>query len=284
MTSDPVGDRTPGESIRELSLIIDREYAQLEQRRASLLDMRSGVLRLRSLLPAEAAEETGTGAGIQRIPADQASAEVERLMEASGGPVRSVTLTVDEGPGVDDAIYRATQQQLAAGMVQQTLYSTSVAESASGRRWMAMYAKIGEEQRVGINPPTEFGVFGSYAVIATETWADVQSGYVLIRNPMLVAAFTALFEAAYGAGLPVQHAGTDRDADLQLLELLALGMKDEAIARYLGWGLRTVRRRIARLMDVHGVDTRYQLGAAVVAAGLIDPHASVPMPRRVRSH
>jgi DNA-binding NarL/FixJ family response regulator len=37
-------------------------------------------------------------------------------------------------------------------------------------------------------------------------------------------------------------------------------MKDEAIARYLGVSLRTVRRRVARLMAVNGVDTRFQLG------------------------
>ncbi len=54
-------------------------------------------------------------------------------------------------------------------------------------------------------------------------------------------------------------------------QLLALGMKDEAIARYLGWGLRTVRRRVARLMEEHGVDTRFQLGAAVTAAGKVGP-------------
>ncbi|MEO7069328.1 MAG: hypothetical protein ABI131_02430 [Nostocoides sp.] len=278
-TNLPRGERSPAESIGDLSLTIDREFSLLEQRRAALLDMRSSVHQLRSLLPAD----TGVGGGTELIPGEQASAEVERLMELSGGPFHSVTLTVEEGPGVDDVIYRATQQQMAADMVQQTLYSTQVAESASGRRWMAMYAKIGEEQRISIHPPTEFGVFGSYAVIATAVWGDVHSGYVLIRNPMLVAAFGALFDAAYAVGLPVDRPGDDSGAEIQLLELLALGMKDEAIARYLGWGLRTVRRRIARQMDVHGVDTRYQLGAAVTAAGLIDPQGSAPRPNRARS-
>jgi DNA-binding NarL/FixJ family response regulator len=55
----------------------------------------------------------------------------------------------------------------------------------------------------------------------------------------------------------------DHKDDARLLELLALGIKDEAIARLLGLGLRTVRRRIAGLMALHGVDTRYQLGLAI---------------------
>ena len=44
-----------------------------------------------------------------------------------------------------------------------------------------------------------------------------------------------------------------------------MGLKDEAIARFLGLGLRTVRRRIAALMSLHGVDTRFQLGAALAS-------------------
>ena len=47
-----------------------------------------------------------------------------------------------------------------------------------------------------------------------------------------------------------------------------MGLKDEAIARFLGVGLRTVRRRIAALMSIHGVDTRFQLGAALALAAL----------------
>ena len=37
------------------------------------------------------------------------------------------------------------------------------------------------------------------------------------------------------------------------------GLKDEAIARLLGISLRTVRRRVASLMDDHQVSTRFQL-------------------------
>ena len=44
------------------------------------------------------------------------------------------------------------------------------------------------------------------------------------------------------------------------MRLLGLGLKDESIARYLGCSLRTVRRRVAALMDRHGVQTRFQLG------------------------
>jgi hypothetical protein len=41
---------------------------------------------------------------------------------------------------------------------------------------------------------------------------------------------------------------------------LTSGLKDEAAARYLGLSLRTVRRRIAALMDRTGANTRFQAG------------------------
>ncbi|MFI6494765.1 hypothetical protein [Streptomyces sp. NPDC050564] len=46
----------------------------------------------------------------------------------------------------------------------------------------------------------------------------------------------------------------------QLLHLLTSGLKDEAAARHLGLSLRTVRRRIAALMDRTGANTRFQAG------------------------
>ena len=50
-----------------------------------------------------------------------------------------------------------------------------------------------------------------------------------------------------------------------MLRLLVAGLKDEAIARYLGCSLRTVRRRVAGLMEHYGADTRFQLGASLAA-------------------
>ena len=56
-------------------------------------------------------------------------------------------------------------------------------------------------------------------------------------------------------------------SDDALIRMLALGAKDEMIARTLHIGLRTVRRRIAALMDQYGVATRFQLGAALERDG-----------------
>jgi DNA-binding NarL/FixJ family response regulator len=55
---------------------------------------------------------------------------------------------------------------------------------------------------------------------------------------------------------------------LLLLEL-AGGAKDEQIARALGMSVRTVRRRVADLMDELGADSRFQAGVEAVRRGWI---------------
>jgi DNA-binding NarL/FixJ family response regulator len=54
-----------------------------------------------------------------------------------------------------------------------------------------------------------------------------------------------------------------------VLELMMLGAKDESIARQLGVSLRTVRRRIADLMDELGAATRFQAGMEAARRGLL---------------
>jgi hypothetical protein len=48
--------------------------------------------------------------------------------------------------------------------------------------------------------------------------------------------------------------------DHELLDLLGTGMKDEAIARELGIGVRTLGRRLAALLEALGARTRFQAG------------------------
>jgi DNA-binding CsgD family transcriptional regulator len=84
----------------------------------------------------------------------------------------------------------------------------------------------------------------------------------------------ALFDEYWARATPLPGredvSDTDELGDVRVvLELLQLGMKDETIARQLGVSLRTVRRRIAALMDDLGVATRFQAGLEAARRGLI---------------
>ncbi|MEU8352593.1 MULTISPECIES: LuxR family transcriptional regulator [unclassified Streptomyces] len=60
-------------------------------------------------------------------------------------------------------------------------------------------------------------------------------------------------------GVPAGPDGPDA-TDLRMLSLLLDGLTDASVAKQLDLGLRTVQRRVRRLMELAGVSTRMQLG------------------------
>lgn len=96
---------------------------------------------------------------------------------------------------------------------------------------------------------------------------------LLVHGSPLVIALTTLGELLWDRSIPLHAGGSPRerawrlsDEDRSLLKLLAAGLKDEAIARHLGIGLRTVVRRVGKLARVLDADTRSKLGCKPPAA------------------
>jgi DNA-binding CsgD family transcriptional regulator len=245
----------------------DREMHRLETRRVELAAAREALLELgnRGWGP----EGSSPPLGWEHVPTEMTPAVVERLTAITSDIMRACTMTVEQGPGVAETNIREGQRRISGGLVHRALYPLSLVDTPVGQRWIRSWADVGEEQRFVDRTPTEFAVFGNHAVLAVEEWGDPGSPYVFIRDTMPVEIFTAYFDAAFSAGLPMPTERAADEDDRRLLRLLGMGIKDEAIARYLGWSLRTVRRRVARLMVELGVETRFQLGIAADRAGLI---------------
>ena len=265
MATTKPGDRVQGRVARDpLGLIgdhLEREAARIDDRRRELAAAREAL----TLLGTSSAPD-GTGMPVERISAEMAPGVVSGLLHETTGMTRSSVMSIDDGPALDESTMRDNQDRIRDGVVQRAIYPVSTLATPHGNRWIQSWGAIGEEQRVVSEAATEFAVFGGEAVVSLARWGDPASGYVMTREPIVVEAFTAYFDLAWSRALPVPAAQQDRDVDARLLELLGMGLKDEAIARYLGIGLRTVRRRVAWLMSVHGVETRFQLGAAVERA------------------
>ncbi len=135
------------------------------------------------------------------------------------------------------------------------------------RRW----AERGEESRLLPEIRQPFVVFGDEAVIMPSKWAEPSGRNLVVRTPVLVLAMREMFELLWSRAVPVPPAGGEGVADERalILALLAAGAKDEAIARHLRLSLRTVRRRVAALMDQMGASTRFQAGIEAARRGLV---------------
>lgn len=246
---------SPGRLLEEY---FDRETARIDERLRDLGKVRPLLDRLQEADPAHPT------AGVEPIGDDIAPTVVQRLLHEASGVLRNIAMVVDSGPALDDTTMRDNQQWMSAGNVQRTIYSAATLETPHGLQWLRSWAGVGEEQRLLPQVGSEFAVFGDVGAVGLARWGDLTSGYVLVRDPLLISTLIAYFDLAWEHAHAVPFAAS-LPGDARLLELLGMGLKDEAIARFLGLGLRTVRRRIAALMSVHGVDTRFQLGAALAA-------------------
>jgi DNA-binding CsgD family transcriptional regulator len=171
-------------------------------------------------------------------------------------------------------------------MPRESLVSEILAEAiATGRRSRAIYpvralseapdalrtrAQLGEQVRVISEVPTRMFILGETHAVLPEPIGFADEPRVHVRQRSIVAALTLWFESLWARAAPVpalESGDADPDGRQFLLEQLMAGATDEVIARKLGIGLRTVRRRVAALMTELGVDTRFQAGAEAVRRG-----------------
>ena len=171
-------------------------------------------------------------------------------------------------------------------MPRESRVSTMLAQAmATGRRSRAIYparalteapdalrtrAQLGEQVRVMSEVPTRMFVLGDAHAVLPEPLGYADEPRIHVRQRSIVAALTLWFELLWSRAAPVPEleSGQGRPDERQfLLEQLMAGVTDEVIARKLGIGLRTVRRRISALMIELGVDTRFQAGVEAVRRG-----------------
>ena len=270
-TSSREVERLVTEPMDRLIAILDRGEEQLDARRAELAEVRYALFQLSA--EGETQGASRGGGAFERLTADLAAPVLRYLLEQTTEISRVCTMSIDVGAGVEQENYRLNQDLLTAGRFRQrTLYPMDIMDSEDGRAWVHSFAGVGEEQRLSLAPPSEFTIFDQHSVVAVAEWGNVHGDYVVVRDPMLIAAFTQLFDRAFERGLPVVRDEEQDEGDARLVKLLGLGLKDESIARYLGCSLRTVRRRVAALMARHGVQTRFQLGLAAATGELGSPH------------
>lgn len=259
LVTDPLGT---------LQRVLQREVYRADRRRLELAEIGNALLQLSK--QGERPARGARGSVWEPVSAELAPSLIERLLGATEGPLRTCVVGLQAGPGLDPGLVQQAQARLAEGKAQRAVYPIDVFDQPDGRAWMQAWAEAGEQQRICEEPPSDFAVFGDAAVLASAEWGSTDADFVLIREPMIVQAFSHLFDRTFERALPVPPAA-ESDGEAALLRLLGAGLKDEAIGRYLGCSLRTVRRRIAALMARYGAETRFQLGAAVAARRLVPP-------------
>lgn len=166
-------------------------------------------------------------------------------------------------------IDEVVRELITSGRRSRAIYPARVLEEAPAM--VRARAEAGEQVRVVAEVHTRISVMGMSSALIPDRWGSGSGRRLVVREHSLVGALRALFESVWerGMAVPGLDAGLDDPGGQRrlLLHQLTRGAKDEQIARTLGVSLRTVRRRIAEIMEELGADSRFQAGVEAVRRG-----------------
>jgi DNA-binding CsgD family transcriptional regulator/DNA-binding transcriptional ArsR family regulator len=164
---------------------------------------------------------------------------------------------------------------------------------ARGVRWRAIYApeslepsgmpdhvrelvRQGEEARILAGLPMKLVIADRRIALLPLVAADIIGQTVVVHPSSLLDSLVMLFEALWERAVPFARPaepggdpGEPSAEDRRLIELLAMGLKDDAIGRQLGLSTRTTRRRMKALTDRLGARNRFQAGMEAARRGWI---------------
>ncbi len=265
VAGDTVTARPPAEAI---SRLVNEEDRRL-QSRGEQLDA------VRGLLPALSAEHLtsrapkGEAVTFELVEGGDVAQLVRSLVASSSGDLlwlRPDQWKLPMGREVD----RSFEALVTGGRRSRAIYPARVLEEAPDV--IRARAEAGEHVRILAEVPCRLVVMGSSAALIPEEFGVPTERRLVIRQHSLICSLTLFFESLWEKAMPVPGLDGQRydegASDRRLLVgQLAGGVKDEQIARALGISVRTVRRRVAELLDELGADSRFQAGVEAVRRG-----------------
>ncbi|MEU2107826.1 helix-turn-helix domain-containing protein [Streptomyces sp. NPDC019507] len=276
----------PAAAIRSL---IHRRQAELHMKSAELERLRMTADQLAGRLTAGAPAVPGSG--IEVITGQRAIGE--RADDLLASAEREVVI-LDRPPYVKGrpgyGTFRAPgaciEGLLDRGVTVRTVLDRDGLAAPERIRTLHALVERGLRARVAPAVPTRLiAVDRRTALLPPGDAADPTASALVVGDALLRHALVPLFETVWDRAAPVggpctepPPAGATRPApsgalpaeQKELLTLLAAGLKDEAIARRLGVHVHTARRRISRLLESLGAETRFQAGARATLRGWLD--------------
>jgi len=169
---------------------------------------------------------------------------------------------MEPAPGLLDALER--------GVTVRAIYHSGVFASAEAIAIAEMCIAAGEQARVFPVVPVNLIILDDVAVMNVSYNTDEPLHLAFAQSRRVTESWRAIFDSYWQLAMPLDAHSPMAEAPeefQQLVRLLSLGLTDRAIARELGVSERTVGRRVTRLQEHLGADTRFQLGLQLATRG-----------------
>lgn len=176
-----------------------------------------------------------------------------------------------EGPNPDELA------ALGRGIRYRVVYAQQSLEAAGKIDAVRESVEAGEEARVISSVPFKFMAVDSRVGLTYEMQKSQAREALVLHQSSLLTALLSYFDVLWRQAIPLRFSNSESKAssdleaalDHDVLTLLSAGVNDDAIARQLGINVRTVRRRVARLLAITGAQTRFQAGVYAARNDLV---------------
>ncbi|MEU7086497.1 helix-turn-helix domain-containing protein [Streptomyces achromogenes] len=199
-----------------------------------------------------------------------ASAVAQRFLQLQLGAAEEVCALVTGDPMVVSGTENEAEEQAAGrGVRYRVVVERAVLDRPHGLT--ELRAALGRDERVRVvdRVPTKLVVADRSLALVPLTSKSAEPAALVVHASGLLELLAGLFESVWRDALPLrlgaegvteEPPGRPDPTDLQVLSLLLAGLTDASVAKQLDVGLRTVQRRVRRLMELAEVTTRMQLG------------------------
>lgn len=200
-----------------------------------------------------------------------ASAVAHRFLQLQLGATTEVCALVTGRPAAVTGVENhAEEQAVERGVRYRVVIEREVLAGPTGPAQVADALSRDEQVRVADRVPTKLVIADRSLAMVPLTRRATEPAALMVHASGLLESLRELFESVWRQALPLRldGRGTPRDAepdgpdatDLEILSLLLAGLTDASVAKHLDLGLRTVQRRVKRLMELTDSATRLQLG------------------------
>ncbi|GHH54348.1 hypothetical protein [Lentzea cavernae] len=166
---------------------------------------------------------------------------------------------------------RLDNRSLGRGVTMQVIYDERLLRGERTRARLGERTASGAQIRFLPGPLARLILLDERIAIVPSDPTDAGSGALVVHQPGIVSELVARFRQLWDGAtdFAAEPADVPSDDDRSVLRMLASGLTDELVARQIGVSVRHLRRRIARLMDELGADSRFQAGMAASRRGWI---------------
>ncbi|MFJ8509386.1 helix-turn-helix transcriptional regulator [Streptomyces avermitilis] len=200
-----------------------------------------------------------------------AAAVSQRFLQLQLGASDEVCALVTGTPVAVSGMENDAEKQAAdRGVGYRVVLEREVLDQPTGI--VELSAALGRDEQVRVvdRVPTKLVIADRTLAMVPLTSHTAEPAALVVHASGLLELLSGLFESVWREALPLRlSAGGAIDeqepdgpdsTDLEVLSLLLAGLTDASVAKQLDLGLRTVQRRVKRLMELTGVTTRLQLG------------------------